>query len=103
MAFTIDMDSLDVRELRRSGLRGQGARGTRRLASGTWLSLESAGGRLEVECHGKRVAIDLRWSRCNFGGQRPWFRCPAEPCGGRVAILYLVGGIIACRRCHQLT
>ena len=45
--------------------------------------------------------IQLDWSACNFGGNRPWFLCPARGCGRRVAILY-GGGIFACRHCYQL-
>lgn len=45
--------------------------------------------------------VRLDWTPCPFGGQRPWFRCPAVGCGRRVAILYC-GGIFACRHCHQL-
>ncbi len=45
--------------------------------------------------------IQLDWTTCNFGGTRPWFRCPANGCGRRVAVLY-VGAIFACRHCHQL-
>ncbi len=43
----------------------------------------------------------LEWTRCNFGGKRAWFICPARGCGRRVAILY-GGAIFACRHCHQL-
>jgi hypothetical protein len=43
----------------------------------------------------------LEWTRCNFGGERAWFICPARGCGRRVAILY-GGAIFACRQCHQL-
>ncbi len=43
----------------------------------------------------------LDWTPCNLGGQRPWFRCPAQGCGQRVAILY-GGGIFACRHCYKL-
>ena len=45
--------------------------------------------------------VRLDWTPCNFGGERPWFLCPAQGCGRRVAILY-GGGIFACRHCHQL-
>lgn len=38
---------------------------------------------------------------CNYGGTRPWFLCPAQKCGRRVAILY-GGTIFACRNCHRL-
>jgi len=45
--------------------------------------------------------VYLDWTSCNLGGQRPWFLCPAQGCGRRVAILY-GGGIFACRHCYQL-
>ncbi len=45
--------------------------------------------------------VRLDWTACNFGGERPWFLCPARGCGRRVAILY-GDGIFACRHCHQL-
>jgi len=45
--------------------------------------------------------VYLEWTPCNFGGQRPWFRCPVRLCGRRVAILF-GGSIFACRHCHKL-
>lgn len=45
--------------------------------------------------------VRLDWTPCSFGGQRPWFRCPARGCGRRVAILY-GGAIFACRHCYKL-
>jgi len=49
-----------------------------------------------------RYRVALEWTACNYGGSRPWFRCPAEGCGRRVAILY-GREIFACRQCHELT
>jgi len=49
----------------------------------------------------KSYPVRLDWFSCNLGGEHPWFLCPAQGCGRRVAILY-VGGIFACRQCHQL-
>ena len=49
----------------------------------------------------KSYPVYLEWTSCNFGGQRPWFLCPARGCGKRIAILY-GGAIFACRHCHQL-
>jgi len=46
--------------------------------------------------------ITLDWTPCPFGGQRPWFLCPTENCGKRVAILYQDGHHFACRHCQQL-
>jgi hypothetical protein len=53
----------------------------------------------EWEVHDYVVALD--WTDCHLGGQRPWFRCPGQGCGKRVAILY-GGSIFACRKCHKL-
>ena len=46
--------------------------------------------------------ILLDRTRCNFGGERPWFLCPTKGCGQRVSILYS-GRIFACRECLNLT
>lgn len=48
-----------------------------------------------------RYSVPLNWTPCRFGGERPWFICPAKGCQRRVAILYS-GSIYACRHCHQL-
>jgi len=45
--------------------------------------------------------VFLERTRCHYGGERVWFRCPARGCGRRVAILY-GGAIFACRRCYGL-
>lgn len=45
--------------------------------------------------------VPIEWTPCHYGGQRPWFICPAEGCGRRVAILYS-GTHFACRHCHRL-
>ena len=45
----------------------------------------------------------LAWTPCNFGGERPWFVCPGEGCGRRVAILYGPGPWrMLCRHCRGL-
>ncbi len=49
----------------------------------------------------KNYSVMLDWTPCNYGGERPWFCCPARGCRRRVAILYC-GRIFACRHCHQL-
>jgi hypothetical protein len=51
--------------------------------------------------------MPLTWTRCHFGGARPWLRCSGCPdgrgCGRRVAKLYLaIASVFACRRCHGL-
>lgn len=47
-----------------------------------------------------RVALD--YTECNFGGVRPWFRCPQ--CGTRRGKLYLPPRRerFACRECYEL-
>ncbi len=46
-------------------------------------------------------AITLERTRCNVGGRRAWFLCPAQGCRRRVAILF-GASIFACRHCHKL-
>src|SRR5262245_38380943 len=44
-------------------------------------------------------SIPVRWTRCNFGGQRPWLECL---CGRRVGKLYDAGFCFGCRQCLNL-
>ncbi len=46
----------------------------------------------------QRVTLD--WTACNFGGKRPWWRCPS--CARRVAVIYGAGKYFACRSCYGL-
>lgn len=48
--------------------------------------------------------IQLSWTPCNYGNQRPWFRCPVTTCDKLAAILYLDtrSGVFLCRRCCNL-
>src|SRR5262249_35010021 len=57
--------------------------------------------RLGQDWEPESYRVALEWTSCNYGRQRPWFRCPAAGCARRVAILYC-GGIFACRDCHGL-
>jgi hypothetical protein len=50
-----------------------------------------------------KYAVPIEWTPCNFGGTRPWFRCPAKDCTRRVRFLYQVNGVFICRRCSNLT
>ena len=58
--------------------------------------------RCDDEWNSREFVIRLAWTPCNFGGYRPWFICPAQGCGHRVAVLYGGRGIFACRHCYQL-
>jgi hypothetical protein len=50
--------------------------------------------------------VPIRWARCRFGGQRPWFVCAVHAngtyCGRKVAKLYGGGRLFACRHCYRL-
>ena len=64
-----------------------------------------------IDIHGKRdlfqQRIQVTWTECRFGGERPWFLCNGLPgaraCGARVAKLYRDDfSVFACRCCHNL-
>lgn len=44
--------------------------------------------------------LHVRWVRCHYGGERPWWLCPT--CGRQVAMLYLGGRDLRCRHCYHL-
>lgn len=46
--------------------------------------------------------VPIEWTSCNFGGERPWFRCPR--CDDRVAKLYKTprDDRYICRECGDL-
>lgn len=50
----------------------------------------------------KHCVAAIERTPCRFGGARPWFRCPGWSCGRRVTTLYLDGGEVGCRHCHDL-
>lgn len=41
--------------------------------------------------------IEISRTACNYGGSRPWLRCPR--CNRRAGVLYLRGGRFTCRKC----
>ena len=53
-------------------------------------------------------AVPVEYTECNFGGYRPWFRCPGVVndvrCGRRVGKLYRPGraDLYLCRHCYDL-
>jgi hypothetical protein len=73
---------LDIRTLRRSG------------------HIEPGAEQVALNIDGKPVQVRLAYTPCHLGGQRVWWRCPY--CARRVAILYVRGQSIACRRCWRL-
>jgi hypothetical protein len=62
--------------------------------------------RAAVESKSVEQRIPITWTRCHFGGRRPWFICSVYSngryCGRRVAVLYGAGELYACRRCYGL-
>lgn len=111
---TDDYRTLDVRRWAREGMLRPGYQGgwhwTRDGETVASIQMRAEQGRVILTYRHRHAGKDwqdehypvrLAWTPCPFGGQRPWFRCPALGCGRRVAILYC-GGIFACRHCHQL-
>lgn len=50
--------------------------------------------------HPMRIDVPMRWAACTFGGERPWFECPA--CQRRCGTLFLGSFNFSCRECNQL-
>ncbi|MBL4768335.1 MAG: hypothetical protein JKY94_11585 [Rhodobacteraceae bacterium] len=50
--------------------------------------------------------VPLTYAGCNYGGQRPYFRCPGvvngQHCGRRVAKLFSGGQYFLCRHCYSV-
>jgi hypothetical protein len=104
---------LDVRRLQRQGLLQAGVIGTsswtrsgRPSGSIEHVAVGDKEGRasallLQYTAAGEPVeqVVELDWTPCNYGGERPWMLCPL--CGRRVAILY-AGARFYCRHCHRL-
>jgi hypothetical protein len=102
---------LDVRRWHRKGMLWAGSAGTwawtntetgeRRGSIG--YRVESGAVRLDYSTDNKPSGqtVELTYTRCNYGGARPWFVCPIR--FERVAVLYLRAGRFACRHCQRLT
>ena len=53
----------------------------------------------------RNYVVSLDWRPCNYGGARPYFRCPGVRCGrycGRSVIKLYGGDLFLCRHCHEL-
>ena len=103
---------LDVRILARKGFLNPGSCFTLRWSRGVSSSAitgYSTGDEVvllykqrrgEGEWENVEQRLSLTWTTCNYGGERPWWRCPG--CGKRVAVVYGAGKHFACRHCYQL-
>ena len=111
---TGDMRPLDIRKLQRDGLLTPG-----RAFGWQWnvcgrevfsIQARSEAERLILnyrtrsrggEWQPKEYPVYLEWTNCTLGGRRPWFLCPTNGCGRRVAVLF-GASIFACRHCQKL-
>lgn len=111
---TTHMRQLDIRHLQREGLlkpglafgwnwsrNGETTASINILAGLNRITLDYRYRNHGGEWQSMRYPIEVAWTAMHFGGARPWFLCPAQGCGRRVALLYC-DGVFACRRCHQL-
>jgi hypothetical protein len=93
-------DSLDAHEFLRGGLLNDHEVVIRPLLR--WprvVQIRASRYRLLVEQTGDFLQqIPVCWTRCNFGGHRPWFKCN---CGKRVGKLYKSIAGYYCRRCFD--
>ena len=113
---TTDYRRLDVRQLQKRGVLKPGY-----ACAWNWYRGGEKTASIQVAAEPSRVLLNYRhqrqgsewqafnypvkldWTSCNLGGVRIWFRCPADGCARRVALLYLgASGIFACRKCHTL-
>ena len=111
------VDSIDVREWHHSGFLAPG-----RSFKWTWMVGDESSGEVTVLAETDAVVLEyqvwspsqaewkpvqqrvpVEWTTCRFGGTRPWFRCPLcveeRACSSRALKLYVVGAVVACRRC----
>lgn len=76
-------------------------------ATGIRLEYTVTDGRTDEERE-HEYDVPLEYAPCNFGGFRPWFRCPGvvdgEACSRRVGKLYCPprGDLYLCRHCYDL-
>lgn len=110
---TDDYRRLDVRALHKAGMLTTG-----HVATWNWYSRGVLRASIHVRAEAGQLILSytttsngarkdcsypvlLNWTPCQFGGARPWFRCPIPGCGRRVAILY-GGAVFGCRHCRRL-
>ncbi|MGV8889810.1 MAG: hypothetical protein ACOH2P_17580 [Pseudomonas sp.] len=110
-AATEDFHTLDVRVLHRNGVLVPGWSGRHwweRCGVRASIGMETMS-RVRVRLHyqvtnrgqseTKDYFVQISWTPCHLGGERPWFLCPR--CHRRVANLY-GGASFDCRHCQGL-
>jgi hypothetical protein len=97
-----DLPYIDVFELSRLGAFSGGEQNFPYIGlKYTFLSrLRAQRYRLDVRMRNseKWLYFRVEWTRCNYGGSRPWLVCS---CGKRAARLYCGGIFIGCRHCYK--
>lgn len=111
--------NLDIRKLHRDGYLKSGMRGSSKwsrkgeeIAFIDWRVTKGKGNlrllytvtRPDGEKKEYNYTAPISWTKCNFGGERPWFLCPNTNCRKRVAKLYKPPGeeLFLCRHCYNL-
>ena len=103
MTLTVEKlanDTIDVRELHRAGLlTGDGFTLRPLLRWPRIATMRVARYRILVELRNQSVpqSIRISWTRCHYGGFRPWLHC--SYCERRVARLFKGFGGYCCRAC----
>jgi hypothetical protein len=75
---------------------------TKNLQEGCSVSISHSIRNAEDNAEPVKYEISLDWTRCHYGGSRPWFLCPNARCRKRVAFLYSREGPYLCRDCLDL-
>jgi hypothetical protein len=101
MVEKLAVDCLDVRELHRIGIFGDGWITLRPLLR--WpavVKMRAARYLIQLELRNQVVPQQIRvsWTPCHYGGARPWLHCT---CGLRVAKLFKGLGGYYCRQCFD--
>jgi hypothetical protein len=111
---TDDYNSIDVRRFQREGILTPGYSCTWQWSRNekvvSTIGIRSEADRIVLSYRNKgrdgewqdvKYSVFLEYTRCNYGGRRTWFLCPAAGCGRRVAKLY-GGKYFFCRHCQDL-
>ncbi len=110
---TEDSLPLDIRRLQRSGVLAPG-----RAGSWQWTVNDRVCASIQIRADAWQIELGYTYTAhrqpeeairqvvmlestpCTLGGRRSWFRCPT--CARRVAVIYGVGRLFACRICKGL-
>jgi len=93
-------DAIDVRELQRIGIfRGDWVTFQPGLRWPDIVQMRAARYLIQLYLHNQSMPQQVRvtWTRCNFGGARPWMHCPH--CHRRIARLFKGLSGYFCRAC----